>query len=671
MMFGMSYKNSETKPQDKSFGQINFTWYFRKSDGMAFIRETDSSGQNNRNIPGYTALPTDNTKVYSIVKVGVVAQYHIDGVLVHTSLLEAVDNMYYDVAFSTIGGSLTDMKIVYDSGVKTTEIKYEYIDGAPVIPAEIPEITDEQISSGTQTTLVAFTPQKAKTMIETHANTGETQFADLEGVPSILEPRTRTNTFSTPINQWASGVSASSVRNATGGYSPSMAIGAPDTGLAVGADCAGNLKAYAEAQADRDKINTLTLTYTTPVYLSTVTIRETQGSGYVSKLDVKRDGVFVNVFERNIQTKANISGGTMTGSNERKVSDALITLTNQLTYKVSEIRIHLGGFISGVSLLNEIDAVKMTGSETLTQSAYEVDISYLNLKDKPAPTPTPAPETWYGLGEKPPAFKITNATPTLNQWATGATASSQQATGGGFSASRAIGQPDTGLGVGTNGADNSNAWAQADADKTKVNNITLTYASSVHIRSVTVRETFNAGTISKLEVDKNGTFVTVYTRNLTTDAETGGYITGDDNRGRVSDTLITLNDTLNWRSNKIRISLGNAVDQYNEIDAVKLTSPPEAQNTQIDYNYVINKPTSSTVHSVESSSGAHLSMDLEGNTPVEITALRTKITPKFSHSSLSISANIMACAQIGHIFSISIYINGAPYSPSTPSSPVI
>jgi hypothetical protein len=83
------------------------------------------------------------------------------------------------------------------------------------------------------------------------------------------------------------------------------------------------------------------------------------------------------------------------------------------------------------------------------------------------------------------------------------------------------------------------------------------------------------GTISKLEVDKNGTFVTVYTRNLTTDAETGGYITGDDNRGRVSDTLITLNDTLNWRSNKIRISLGNAVDQYNEIDAVKLTRNTE------------------------------------------------------------------------------------------------
>jgi hypothetical protein len=47
---------------------------------------------------------------------------------------------------------------------------------------------------------------------------------------------------------------------------------------------------------------------------------------------------------------------------------------------------------------------------------------------------------------------------------------------------------------------NANAWAQAASDKTKVNNITLTYASEVFIKSVTVRESFNAGTISKLEV---------------------------------------------------------------------------------------------------------------------------------------------------------------------------
>jgi hypothetical protein len=53
----------------------------------------------------------------------------------------------------------------------------------------------------------------------------------------------------------------------------------------------------------------------------------------------------------------------------------------------------------------------------------------------------------------------------------------------------------------------------------------LTYASEVFIKSVTVRESFNAGTISKLEVDKYGTFVTVYKRNLDTDVEEGGHIT--------------------------------------------------------------------------------------------------------------------------------------------------
>jgi hypothetical protein len=70
-----------------------------------------------------------------------------------------------------------------------------------------------------------------------------------------------------------------------------------------------------------------------------------------------------------------------------------------------------------------------------------------------------------------------------------------------------------------------------------------------------LRETFNAGTISKLEVDKNGTFVTVYTRNLTTDAETGGYITGDDNRGRVSDTLIPV---AHWLSVGVAFVILNA-----------------------------------------------------------------------------------------------------------------
>jgi hypothetical protein len=34
----------------------------------------------------------------------------------------------------TINGSFTDMEIVYDASVLTTEIKYQYIDGKPTIP---------------------------------------------------------------------------------------------------------------------------------------------------------------------------------------------------------------------------------------------------------------------------------------------------------------------------------------------------------------------------------------------------------------------------------------------------------------------------------------------------------------------------------------------------------
>jgi hypothetical protein len=107
------------------------------------------------------------------------------------------------------------------------------------------------------------------------------------------------------------------------------------------------------------------------------------------------------------------------------------------------------------------------------------------------------------------------------QWATGATASSQYSTGR-FSASKAIGSPNTGLAVGANGSDNSNAWAEAPADTRKVNNITLTYANAVYINIIRVRETLNSGTISKVEVEKDGAFVTVYTRSFATGAQVGG-----------------------------------------------------------------------------------------------------------------------------------------------------
>jgi hypothetical protein len=68
----------------------------------------------------------------------------------------------------------------------------------------------------------------------------------------------------------------------------------------------------------------------------------------------------------------------------------------------------------------------------------------------------------------------------------------------------------------------------------------------LYIDIVTVRETLKSGTISKLEVSKEGVFETVYTRNLTTGVQTGGNITGE-NAGKVTDTKITLTNQLDYQ----------------------------------------------------------------------------------------------------------------------------
>jgi len=154
----------------------------------------------------------------------------------------------------------------------------------------------------------------------------------------------------------------------------------------------------------------------------------------------------------------------------------------------------------------------------------------------------------------------------LAQWATTATASSQYSTTT-WSANQAIGAPNTGLNVGDNGADINKAWAENVADKQQSNTLTLRYDESVYIQEVIVRETLGAGTISKLEVMKNGVFVTVYTKSGS--HQNGGMMTGVQ-ANKVSDSKITLDSTLDYLSNKIRLTVGNTADKWNEIDAVQL-----------------------------------------------------------------------------------------------------
>jgi hypothetical protein len=68
---------SEAKAQNKSYNLIDYAWYFRFSDGLAYVRV------NNINSSSYTALDVDNNKVYSIKKIGTKVQWLIDNVVVH------------------------------------------------------------------------------------------------------------------------------------------------------------------------------------------------------------------------------------------------------------------------------------------------------------------------------------------------------------------------------------------------------------------------------------------------------------------------------------------------------------------------------------------------------------------------------------------------------------
>jgi hypothetical protein len=65
----------------------------------------------------------------------------------------------------TINGSFTDMEIVYDASVLTTEIKYQYIDGKPTIPTLPHQITLTEARAGIGTDPILFTPTSAKCLL--------------------------------------------------------------------------------------------------------------------------------------------------------------------------------------------------------------------------------------------------------------------------------------------------------------------------------------------------------------------------------------------------------------------------------------------------------------------------------------------------------------------------
>ncbi|MCK5818595.1 MAG: hypothetical protein KAH18_04945 [Psychromonas sp.] len=160
----------------------------------------------------------------------------------------------------------------------------------------------------------------------------------------------------------------------------------------------------------------------------------------------------------------------------------------------------------------------------------------------------------------------------LTQWASTATASSEYGYGHpAHDAHQASGVPDSTPKVGDVQIGSSGVWAEANQDWAKLNTLTLTYATPVKISTIIVRETFNPGTISKVEVMKDSIFVTVYSKNGAN--EIGGSMSGVQPR-KVSDAKITLDAPLDYYSNQIRITIGDSALDYNQIDAVKLIGKP-------------------------------------------------------------------------------------------------
>ena len=110
-MLGLSYKNSEADATSLTFTLIDHSWYFRRSDRKAFIRETNSSGTGNNNVSDYTGKVFDAFETYSINRVGNKVNYLIDGVIVYTSSKNSSGTLHVDLALNRVNSAFSQIRI--------------------------------------------------------------------------------------------------------------------------------------------------------------------------------------------------------------------------------------------------------------------------------------------------------------------------------------------------------------------------------------------------------------------------------------------------------------------------------------------------------------------------------------------------------------------------------
>ena len=158
------------------------------------------------------------------------------------------------------------------------------------------------------------------------------------------------------------------------------------------------------------------------------------------------------------------------------------------------------------------------------------------------------------------------------QWAATATASSEYRTSGDYSASRATGAPDV-----TRYGDSLKAWASRLADAGP-EWLELTYSNAVVATAVRVRQVFNPGAITKIEVfDAAGAGTTVFSgvdTNVYPASQIAWFV------AKFPRTALPVQ--------RVRITLDSArVKGWNEIDSVQLVAapvlPPVAPTLNFDF----------------------------------------------------------------------------------------
>jgi surface protein len=133
-------------------------------------------------------------------------------------------------------------------------------------------------------------------------------------------------------------------------------------------------------------------------------------------------------------------------------------------------------------------------------------------------------------------------------------------------------------------------------DPSEISTLTLTYNNAVYMEKVIVREVSTPGEISKVEVWKNNAFEVVYTK--TNSGETGGIMTGVQ-PGKISDTIITLTNALDYLSNKIRLTIGVINGKMNAIDSVELIAAEFYVDTQAPDKTIVATAKKTSLESIE------------------------------------------------------------------------